>query len=51
MNPCEFFTASIDNERQITNSTNPKVYFTRVSSKGRNKNLQDPSKLLYLDRQ
>jgi hypothetical protein len=43
--------ASIDQEKQITNSTNPKVHFTRVSSKGRDENLQDPRKLLYLDQQ
>jgi hypothetical protein len=50
MNSCEFFTERIGNEKHIANSTNPKVYFTRAS-KGRNKNLQDPRKLLYLDQQ
>jgi hypothetical protein len=51
MNPCELFEASIDKEKEITNSTTPKVHFTRVSSEGRNENLQDPRKLLYLDQQ
>jgi hypothetical protein len=30
-NPSEFFAASIGDEKQIANTTDPKVYFTRAS--------------------